>query len=278
MTDKGNLRKTKADSGAGVAYTSSTVRRTVQILRQFTFENPEWGCSELARKMGWKRPTVHRILMSLREEGLVEVDTRTGKYHLSVRVFELAGVVLNRLGLTAKAYPHLSALTSQTGLAANLGVFDGKNDIVYIDKIEAGTHLQLSVRPGARLPVHRTALGRAILAQLPDHEVELILQRADLSAATPYTITSREEIMRCLRQVREQGYAIDNQENSVGIIGLGAAVLNYARRPLAGISIGGPTALLGPDRIPELGRALRETALEISKACGASPEDFQVAP
>jgi len=256
------------DTDSKSTYALRTLLRGMQVLKEFTFEKPEWSPAELARHLGWGRANVHRILLTLREAGMLEADVRNGTYHLSVTLFELGGVMLNRLGLTAKAYPSMAWLTESTGLSCNLGILNGQ-DVVYIDKIEAGTHLQLSARPGRRLPAYRTALGRAILSELPDEAVDRILERATLRPTTPFTITSADRIREQLQSIRRRGFSVDMQENTVGIIGLGAAIMDDRDCAFAGISMGGPASMFDPARIETLGASIRSSALQISKACGA---------
>ena len=255
------------------SYSLQTLHRGIQVLKSFTFERPDWSLAELSRHLGWNRANVHRILLTLREAGMLEMDADTSRYHLSIAVFELGGVMLSRLGLTAKAYPSMAWLTDATGLACNLGILDG-GDIVYIDKIEAGTHLQLRARPGRRLPAYRTALGRAILAELPEEQVQRILAAADLIRITPHTITTLEGIDEQISLARRHGFSQDMEENTIGIAGLGAAIVDHRGRPFAGLSIGGPVSLFSSERVKEFGANLRTAALQVSQACGASNLDL----
>lgn len=255
------------------SYSLRTLHRGIEVLRTFTFERPEWSLAELARHLGWNRANVHRILLTLRESGMLEMDPDTNRYHLSIAVFELGGVMISRLGLTAKAYPSMAWLTDTTGLACNLGILNG-SDVVYIDKIEAGTHLQLSARPGRRMPAYRTALGRAILAELPDEQVQTVLEAAELVRTTPHTIATLTGIEEQIELARHRGYSQDMEENTIGIAGLGAAIADHRGRAFAGLSIGGPVALFSPERVQEFGASLRSAALQISQACGASNLDL----
>jgi DNA-binding IclR family transcriptional regulator len=260
---------TENDKDNHSSYSLRTLHRGIQVLKAFSFEQPSWSLAELAPHLGWNRATVHRILLTLREAGMLEMDPETNKYHLGIGVFELGGVMLSRLGLTAKAYPFMARLTDTTGLACNLGILDGR-DVVYIDRIEAGTHLQLSARPGWRLPSYRTAMGRAILAELPNEQVRTVLEAAELVRTTPFTINTIEGIQEQLELARQHGYSKDMEENTVGIAGLGAAIFDHRGCAFAGLSIGGPVSLFSSARIEELGASLRSAALQVSQACGAN--------
>ena len=255
------------------SYSLRTLHRGIQVLKSFTLDRPTWSLAELTRHLGWNRATVHRIVKTLREAGVIEADAETNRLCLSIAVFELGSVMLSRLGLTEKAYPFMARLTETTGLACNLGILD-REDVVYIDKIEAGTHLQLSARPGKRLPAYRTALGRAILSELPDELVERVLGAAPMIQTTPFTIATVDGIREQLDLTRRRGYSTDMQENTVGIAGLGAAIVDQRGRAFAGLSMGGPVALFSAERIEEFGASLRSAALQVSRACGASNLDL----
>jgi len=250
------------------SYTLKTIDQTIKLLKQFTNDKSEWGCAELSRKLKWSTTKVHKILVSLRQGGMVEYDIDKRKYHLGIALFELAAIAIDQKGILGKSYPYLHKMASETGFAATLAVLDGV-DIVYIDTVEAKTNIQLKARTGTRSPAYATSIGKAILALLPNDLLVNALLKTEFQSYTPFTITSIEKLKEQLPRIRKTGYAINNQESSIGVIAVGAAIVDFMGRPIGGISLGWPIFILKEDtKIHELGTIVKFYAGKISRDLG----------
>ncbi|WP_324715865.1 IclR family transcriptional regulator [Carboxydochorda subterranea] len=225
------------------------------------------GVSELARTTGLHKATVHRLLRTLRELGLVEVGPDGTRYRLGLRLLELGGRVLARLDLRDVARPYLMELRDRTRLTVHMAILNG-TEVVYIEKLDSPANLRMASFVGTRNPAYCTALGKAILAALPEGELESVLAMTRLLPRTPNTITSRGALREELAAARARGYAIDNVENEEGIRCVGAPVYGHTGRVVASISVSGPIFSVTMEGIDELGQLVGDTAQQISRALG----------
>ena len=173
----------------------STVRNAARLLKVFRSREADLGVSELARRLGLGKSTVHRMLTTLVAEGLIEQNPRTGGYRLGIVMFELGEAVRVHLDLHAAVGPVLSELRAQTGESSQVGVLDG-HEVVYVDRLESAHSLRLFTETGRRVPVHCTSSGKVLLAYLPEARRQAVLRVAPLTALTPHTITDRSQLAR----------------------------------------------------------------------------------
>lgn len=218
--------------------TLSTVRNAARLLKAFTTEN-ELGVSELARRLRLGKSSVHRLLTTLRREGLVEQDGHTGRYRLSILMLELGEAVRTRMDLHAAALSVLARLREQTGESAHVGIPEG-DDVVYVEHMETVSSVRTGVETGWRWPMHCTSTGKVLLAYRPDAERELFLAHATLTPLTGYTITDRARLREELTVVRARGWAESVNEREVGVATLAAPIRDLTEAVVAAISIRAP--------------------------------------
>jgi IclR family acetate operon transcriptional repressor len=163
--------------------------------------------------------------------------------------------------------PFLEELASQSQETAHLAVPSG-HEIVYIAKVGSPRAIQMASRVGGRAPMYCTALGKSILAHSPDLLEEIINE--GLAVRTPYTIASPEALRQQLESVRSQGFALDNEENELGVRCVASAVVNYTNRVIGAISLSGPASRLSQYDIVQFGPAVREAGEGISRGMGLS--------
>jgi DNA-binding IclR family transcriptional regulator len=222
--------------------------------------------AECSAALGYSKPTVHRILRTLAGRGFVSVDGERGRYTLGVANLRLGMAFLEQLDLRQEALPILRDLGERTGETIHLGVLDG-SDVVYIEKVESRHAVRMFSQIGRTMPAHSTGIGKAILAYLPDDELEEALPER-LEARTPATLTDRRRLLDHLAATRRRGYSTDEIENEEGIRCVGAAVFDHTGAVRAGISVAGPESRVTPERMPELGQLVRTAAFEISRRIG----------
>lgn len=241
------------------------VERAFQLLD--VLARGDAGVSELARATGLHKATVHRLIRTLRQLGLVELAPDGTRYRLGLRLLELGGRVLARLDLRDAARPYLTELRERTRLTVHMAILDGA-EVVYIDKLDSPANLRMASFVGTRNPAYCTALGKAILAALPDEELEAVLARTQFLPRTPNTITTPTALRQELAVTRARGYAIDNVENEEGIRCVGAPVYGHTGRVVASISVSGPIFSVTMAGIDELGRLVADIGQQISRALG----------
>lgn len=241
--------------------------RGLDVLEVLSQEPEGLTPAGVAERIGLSRPTAYRILAALQRRGYVRTGPNS-TYRLGFRLAELSSQLLGGLELLQESRPYLNDLLDAAQDTVHLTVREGA-EIVYVDKVESSSQsIRMASRIGGRGPVHSTASGKAILSHLPDAEVRAILALRPMEARTSRTLTDPERYLEHLKEVRLQGYAVDNIENEEGVICLAAPVFDYAGRVLGAVSISGPAFRMTPDRLERLASALLEHTHRISKAMG----------
>ena len=169
---------------------------------------------------------------------------------------------LNATGLREHAHPYLEELRQRTSYTTSLAVLDGP-EIVYVDRVRSLRRDQgavdLNLHPGSRLPAYCTAMGKAMLAWLPQTEVHDLIDQITFERLTPKTIASREELMQALERVRRRGYSIDDEEAELGARCIGAPIFDQEHNPVAALSVSCASARIQPHQVPALAEHLRRT-------------------
>lgn len=248
-------------------YYIEVVGKTLDVLEAFV-EHPsrQRTLSDLAKQLEMNKNAVFRILYSLAAHGYVLKDGNN--YELGPKLVELSNARLRNTDLLGVATPILQALRDDFGETVNLGILDGEV-IRYIGVWESHDRLRLAERVGASDMLHSSALGKAYLARLGTEEVRSLIGSRKLPALTKNTITSTASLKAELEQVRERGYAIDNEEGALGAVCVASSILDRAQdRPVAALSVSGPSVRMAPERVEQIGKAVRGAALEIEKKLG----------
>jgi DNA-binding IclR family transcriptional regulator len=219
--------------------TLSTVRNAARVLKAFLSKDDELGVSELARRVGLGKSSVHRLLTTLRAEGLVEQDSQTGRYRLGIVMFELGELVRIRMDLGTAAWPALAALRDRTGEAAQVSIADGV-DVVYLERLEGTTVPLLVTDQERRAPMYCTAAGKVLLAFRPDPEVASYLSTTRLTALTRHTITDPVQLRDQLAVVRSRGWAESVNEQELGLASLASVIRDAGGRSVATIGVSAP--------------------------------------
>lgn len=232
-----------AEGPAAPAVDRSTVLgKVVTVLFAFRADDHGVTLADLGRRTGLPKATLHRVVSDLVEVRLL--DRVDGRYRLSGQVFQLGMRASVERGLLEVATPFLEDLYERTHETVHLGVLD-EDSVVYVAKI--GGHRQAAApsRIGGRMPLHCTAIGKALLAHSPAE----VLARAvagGLERRTPHTVTAPGLLRRQLDAVRETGTAFEHEESAIGIVCVAAPVLDPGDRPVAAISVTGPAIRFRP--------------------------------
>ena len=220
-------------------YLINSIIRACNILRCLSKDKSHFKISELARELHLDRSTTYRILLSLEEAGLVEKDRKTGEYALGVATFEIGNTYIRRMDLVQISKPIMEDLALKVQETVHLAVLSNR-EIVYVEKVDSPRTLGVISKIGQRGPLYSTALGKVLLAHQPKQEQSKIIREMRLKPFTVNTITSKKDLMKELKKVREQGYALDQRESEIDIECIGAAIKNYLGDTIAALSISGP--------------------------------------
>lgn len=250
---------------------SQSLERGLAILECFTPEEPLLGIAELADRLDMSRSTIHRYVSTLALLGYLDQGAER-KYRLGLRVTDLGMSALNCTGLRDHAHHDLAGLAHQTGYTTSLATLDGQ-EIVYIDSVQGFRRWPALTAPrpaaGSRLPAHCTALGKILLAHLPEITQLRLLTDMQLNPLTPNTITNKRALQDELAQACQEGFAIEDQELTKGRIALAAPVTNQAGEVEAAIDITAATPAMTIEQLASrLGPQLIAVAEHISARLG----------
>ncbi|MBV7273899.1 IclR family transcriptional regulator [Clostridium sp. PL3] len=244
-----------------------SVDRSLSILEVLSDYEEGLGITEISEKVNLHKSTVHRLLSTLIQKGYVKQDEDTNKYRLTLKLFELGSKNIGKMDIVNVVKPYLKELMKITNETVHLVVRDG-NEIVYVDKVESENTIRMYSRIGKRNPLYCTAVGKAMLSYMEDEKVEQIWNQSKIERLTENTITDMGQFKEHLRLVRKNRYAVDEQENEIGIRCLGAAVLNYRGEVCGAISISGSILSFTEDKIEKFSNILIEYTDKISKELG----------
>ncbi len=244
-----------------------SVHRALRLLEILCDSLSGLGVSELARQTGWPKSSIYNILTTLAHDGFVAQDPESSRYRMTVKLFSVSGSVVEGIDIREIAYPFLVELSKATGETVNLGIMDGAQAI-YVDTIAGPSAIRVNAWPGKRLPIHRTALGKALVAQLPDDQLRAIVKETGLERSTPNTHTKLRDLKLDLERVLEQGYAVDDEEDEIGMRCVGVPVRDHRGLATAAISVTGLARRLPMERIPELAKTMMTTVNKISEQLG----------
>lgn len=231
-------------------------------------QEPELTAGQLAARTGEPRSTTYRLLDSLRDLGFVEPGSGSGTVRLGLKLFRLGGAVMTRFDTRQAALPVLERLQEATGETIFLAVRRGL-ECVCIERLEGERVQSLALRLGGSLPLHAGAVSRALLAFEPETVWRELLDAGPLERFTEHTIVRRADVVAGLREVRARGYAISDEDVTLGIAAIGAPIFNHQGEVCAALSISGvKPATMGPEH-DRLCRLAVAGAAEISAALGA---------
>ena len=250
-----------------------SVDRALDLLEALAAADGEVAITALAGRTGLHVSTVHRLLATLLRRGYVRQNPDTSRYFAGAKLATLAEGRSRYGELRLRARPLLRSLTESTRETANLVVLDDMQ-AVYIDTVPSPQVVRLFTSIGNRTPLHATGAGKVLLANLAVARRDALLERLDLRGYTPRTMTDRAVLRRALDDVRDKGYAIDDEEYdegvrcvAVAVAGAGAAGREATSgAPVAALSISAPANRLSRQRCVELAPVLRRTAAELAEA------------
>ena len=231
--------------------------------------------AEIAKELGISRPTAHRLLITMADRGWVAKSPQEPtKYLIGYRILQLAGSVLHSLDIRSVARPYMQHLSSKYDESVRLFILDD-DEVVLIDQVLGSRPLQSFLLLGERGELHSRAVGKALLAHLPDEKMASIARARGLKPRTSRTITTLGQLRKEIERTRKLGYGVADQEDIENLRAVGAAILNFQDVPVAGLAISGLVSHMTEKRMTLLGEALRGTAALISKHLGCTHYDIK---
>jgi len=249
------------------AYSIAALRASLQVLDTFS-EREAWSLGELTVRVGQPKSRIFRILTTFEECGYLARDEASGNYRLGQRVVALGSASVKYEQLRWRAIPPLQMLSDFTGETVHVGILFG-TDVVTVQLVEGKHDIRMHAAVGKRSPAHSSSLGKVLLAYFPEPEIDAYIRTAELKAMTPNTIVERGKLKLHLQKVREQGYAMDNEEREIGLRCIAAPITDHTGLVTAAVSISAPSLRLSPERAMSFVPKLKECARMISRMLGS---------
>jgi DNA-binding IclR family transcriptional regulator len=258
-------------------YQLQSLDRAVAVLDLLGESEGPLGLADVCERMDLHKSTAHRALMVLERCGLIE-RTPENRFRLGLKLYELGTRAVEQIDLRARVHPWFRRLSAQVSETVHLGVLQ-KTSVVYLDKVDpSNRRVWLSSRIGTSNPVYCTAMGKAMLAFLPEDTQADIMARIRFIRYTHRTLMTPEALMRSLERVRRRGYSIDDEEVEDGVRCVGAPILNEMGQPIAAVSVSGPTSRITQQSVPGIAEHLMRCCRDISASLGVRERRRSHAP
>lgn len=249
-----------------------SVGRAVAILEQFTLERPEPTLTEISTGIGLSKSTTHRLLSTLEAAEIVELDRKSLRYRLGLKVFRLGSVASKSLELVKQAEPLLRSIAEETDETSLLLVADGHEALCLL-RFDGNYQVRvLFLEPGKRSAFNIGAAQRVLLAHLPDDQWKEVVAH-HVRHMTQYSLVTRDELDRDRREIREHGYAVSWEDIILHACGLGAPVRNAEGLVVAAVSISGIVQRFSAERLPILIRRIMQLGDDLSHRLGYAVHD-----
>ena len=228
-------------------------------------EHSSCGLIELSTQLNLHKSTIHRLLTSLTYLGYVKQDDANGKYSLTFKIAELSNKMLSKVDIIEIVHPHLKKLMEQTGETVHFVQLDD-TQAIYIDKVEAYQNsIRMVSMVGNHVPLYCSGVGKAIAASLPEVELKRIWEATDIRQRTPHTIVDYDAFLKELEGVHTNGYAMDNEENEMGVRCIAAALSSDRGHTPYAFSISAPANRLPDEKVDIYAKYILEAKHLLSK-------------
>ena len=244
-----------------------SIERAADILELFLTAAPELSVKEISEHTGLSKSTIHGIIKTLEYKGFLQQNSDDLKYKLGMKLFELGNAVSSRMDIGKIALPFLKDMVNELKETAHLVIMD-RDEAYYVEKVDGPHSLSMYSQVGKRAPIYCTGVGKVILAYQSEEEIDRLLDKAELLPFTDKTLTDKQQIKEQLKQVKKQGYAIDNEEIELGLFCIAAPIFNHQGKVIASISCSAPITRFSSERIPSAIAVVKNTADAISRRIG----------
>lgn len=246
--------------------------RLFALLEVIAEKDQFFSLQSLVEETGLPKPTLHRMLQQLESAGMLQREGDGRHYSTGMRLRRMAENLLLNNTVHGARHAVLRRLVEEVGESCNITALSG-GEVLYLDRVETPAPLRFYLHPGSRVPAHCSASGKLFLAQMAPSQRRRLLEHAPLQKYTPRTIMDAAALEREIERVREDGYALDDEEFLPGLFCVAVLVPRPGGRSNIGIAIQAPVMRVSRDSLPQLLPALRRAADDLSRIeAGALPE------
>jgi IclR family KDG regulon transcriptional repressor len=250
--------------------TLKSLERGVDLLFLFSAEKPVLCLQDISKALELPESTAYRLVATLCKKGVLARSTTAKGYELHVSLLRLQAVVRAHIGISGLSRQHLAVLARESGETAQLSLLHG-NEIVCTEAVSTPNMIRYMPEKGRALPLYASALGRVVLAFLPEAFLKTYIQRVELKAMTPYTVTDARKLLAILDRVRAQRWALSFQQMYLGARGVAAPIFDHRGKVVASLGISGPHPRFSDRKARSFVPSLQSHAQQISEALGAVP-------
>lgn len=244
-----------------------SIDRALSILEVLSDYEGGLGLTEISTKIDLHKSTVYRLLSTLIYKGYVKQDKNNNKYKITFKLFELGNKAVENIDILSVARPFIEQLMEQVNEVVHLVLLENQ-DIIYIDKVESYNTIRMHSNIGKRSPAYSTSVGKAIMAFLSEQKSDEIWENSNIEKHTEKTITDYHKFKEELETIRKKYYAIDDEENELGVRCIGAPIFNHKKEPIAAISISGPISRVTREKVEKIAQDVMKYSKMISEELG----------
>jgi IclR family acetate operon transcriptional repressor len=241
--------------------------RALSILNVIADKAHGMTMTEIAQSTSLPMSTAHRLLTTLQHERYVRYDPEQSLWKMGVQAFIIGNAFVQSRDIISTSMPFMVALMEKSGETTNLAVAD-QGECIYLAQVECHQMMRMQAKPGSRVPIHSSAVGKALLAAMPGEKAKKFIQMREFERATDNTVIDQKALCKEIEQVREIGFAYDDEEHCVGLRCVASPIFDEFGEPIAAVSLSGPLARVSDARFPILGAMVKEAAGEITAAMG----------
>jgi len=249
-----------------------SVDKAISLLKVVS-EGSGRSLSELSELAGQPAASAYRALVTLQKHGMVSFDEDRQLWRIDVESFRVGTAFLANTSMVEQARPMMASLMSDTGETANLGIIAG-GEVVFLSQVETHEPIRAFFRPGTHGSIHASGIGKALFAFRPENLAVQLAHSIQLDRFTESTIQSPDALLQMRQDTLERGFAIDDQERTMGMRCIAAPIFNSFGEAVSAVSVSGPTVRIGAEKIEQYGKLVRLAADEITRNIGGNVTSF----
>ncbi len=243
-----------------------SVDKALIIIKLLAEKGRDMKLTEISEELDINKGTLHGLISTLKFHGFIDQDGKTQKYRLGLYLIELGDIASKSLDIFQITSPIIEEVSNRLQETVHIAKLDNF-DVVYVDKKESKQSMRIYTSIGSRNPAYCTGVGKAMLAYLDEDTLNMLLPEK-VEKFTPNTVTDKEEFIKRLRLIKEKGYALDNEEFSIGLKCVAAPIFNHEGKAIYGLSVSGPSVRMTEEKIQESIKLIKLAAEKISHKIG----------
>jgi IclR family KDG regulon transcriptional repressor len=251
-----------------ITYSAPSVKKAFKILSAISDASGGLGISDLSKKLKIGKSTVHGITAALEEMGILVRDPSYKRYTVGYSLLELCRIAYGKIELKDLARKPMEKLMEKVGETVFLGVLN-RDHVTIVDMVESRNEMKITSPPGTRLPLLAGSTGRVLLSQVEKEKIKEIIQKKGLVRYTSKTVIDPKQFLKEIEKVKEQGYALDDEEYIPGVRAVAAPLLSPSSPPAA-LWVVGFTSTLDDQKVKTVIREIQETVKEVNQSLGAT--------